>query len=322
MGNVDGVPVASQVKSLVQASRGDVDGAFETQERFSERCIGVAQIRSVAQAATGDLEGAALTQQRFFDNTQRLLDNSETADAVPGVSQLKSLALFVSGDPERAIETQANFTRRCPVVSQMRSGVEAFVLEDPDQAAATQRDFLRFADATTDRLPVVGHAKGLVFHALGEHDRGNQSIYTSTESTVQGASLVGSGLLNIVDPSTGSSSSSSGRNVAQGEEMSWAESHSQAPSAAAACGNGPLDRDDINRLTVCMEITPAICESHKACPICFENFAAGEQARMLPCFHTFHANCCERWLQMHGLCPVCRFCVREGNSAQWQTRCQ
>lgn len=321
MGNVDGVPVASQVKSLVQASQGDVDGAVETQQRFSERCIGVAQIRSVVEVASGDLDAAAQTQQRFFGNAHRLLNDSETADAVPGVSQLKSLAQLMSGEPDRAIETQANFTRRCPVVSQVRSGLEAFILERPDEAAATQREFLQFADSTTDRLPVLGHAKGLVYHAIGEHDRGDRSISTSTESTVVGASMVGAGLHDILEPSSSSSSSRRARQGIQGEEMPRTEGYDRVPSTTSAsisANAGPMKKEDIDRLTVCMAITQSICDSHKACPICFENFVAEEQARMLPCFHTFHASCCERWLGVHGLCPVCRFAVREGSNGQLQ----
>ncbi|KAK4792045.1 hypothetical protein SAY86_022480 [Trapa natans] len=40
------------------------------------------------------------------------------------------------------------------------------------------------------------------------------------------------------------------------------------------------------------------------CTICLEEWEAGKE---MPCGHRFHGDCIERWLRIHGSCPVCRF---------------
>ncbi|EOY03485.1 RING/U-box superfamily protein [Theobroma cacao] len=48
-------------------------------------------------------------------------------------------------------------------------------------------------------------------------------------------------------------------------------------------------------------------ESGKDCSICLEEFKVDEEARETPCKHVFHSGCVEKWLRIHGSCPVCRF---------------
>ncbi len=42
------------------------------------------------------------------------------------------------------------------------------------------------------------------------------------------------------------------------------------------------------------------------CPICLESFRLRQHAKRLPCGHTFHKNCIQKWLRRSPCCPVCR----------------
>ena len=46
-------------------------------------------------------------------------------DWIPVVSQIKSWVYLVVGNVDQAKQTQINFSKRCPVISQLRSAVEA-----------------------------------------------------------------------------------------------------------------------------------------------------------------------------------------------------
>lgn len=43
------------------------------------------------------------------------------------------------------------------------------------------------------------------------------------------------------------------------------------------------------------------------CPICFDNYKAGEYFRKLPCAHIFHKKCVDKWFKESSFsCPICR----------------
>merc|ERR1711998_702556 len=44
----------------------------------------------------------------------------------------------------------------------------------------------------------------------------------------------------------------------------------------------------------------------KACSICMEDFEVGSVVRTLPCFHTFHKDCVDKWLKRQLTCPNCK----------------
>ncbi|WRX14880.1 zinc finger protein [Theobroma cacao] len=43
------------------------------------------------------------------------------------------------------------------------------------------------------------------------------------------------------------------------------------------------------------------------CVICLEELKVGSDASQMPCSHTFHGDCIEKWLKQSHYCPVCRF---------------
>ncbi|KAG5456688.1 MAG: hypothetical protein BJ554DRAFT_3498 [Olpidium bornovanus] len=67
-GNVNGIPVVSQVKSLVQSISGDAEGALRTQEDFVQFCPVISQVTSAVHAAHGNHERAAQVQAAFGKN--------------------------------------------------------------------------------------------------------------------------------------------------------------------------------------------------------------------------------------------------------------
>lgn len=53
---------------------------------------------------------------------------------------------------------------------------------------------------------------------------------------------------------------------------------------------------------------------HKACTICIEDFREGDEQRTLPCFHRFHKDCVDQWLERNGACPICKHRVDEAQA--------
>jgi len=43
-----------------------------------------------------------------------------------------------------------------------------------------------------------------------------------------------------------------------------------------------------------------------SCTICLDDFGEGDAIRTLPCFHTYHQPCIDRWLLSNNSCPVCK----------------
>ncbi|XP_019195002.1 PREDICTED: probable E3 ubiquitin-protein ligase RHC1A [Ipomoea nil] len=43
------------------------------------------------------------------------------------------------------------------------------------------------------------------------------------------------------------------------------------------------------------------------CAICLAEFELGGEAKAMPCNHRYHPDCIDKWLQIHGSCPLCRY---------------
>ena len=45
------------------------------------------------------------------------------------------------------------------------------------------------------------------------------------------------------------------------------------------------------------------------CLICREEFEVGDSLRLLPCMHKYHCRCCDPWLLINRVCPVCQHTI-------------
>ncbi|XP_071377622.1 E3 ubiquitin-protein ligase RNF126-like isoform X1 [Centroberyx affinis] len=79
-------------------------------------------------------------------------------------------------------------------------------------------------------------------------------------------------------------------------------------------GPPPADRDKIKSLPT-VQITEEHVASGLECPVCKEDYSAGENVRQLPCNHMFHNDCIVPWLEQHDTCPVCRKSLSGQNTA-------
>lgn len=43
------------------------------------------------------------------------------------------------------------------------------------------------------------------------------------------------------------------------------------------------------------------------CAVCLCEYEEGEELKILPCLHRFHAECVDTWLRNSATCPVCKY---------------
>eukprot|EP01147_Barroeca_monosierra_P000579 gene579-3896_t len=60
--------------------------------------------------------------------------------------------------------------------------------------------------------------------------------------------------------------------------------------------------DQLAETSLCSDDT----EIGEQCAVCLQPFEVGQQARRLPCTHTFHSECIDAWLETAPTCPTCR----------------
>jgi hypothetical protein len=83
---------------------------------------------------------------------------------IPVASQVKSWAQAAKGDFRGARTTQREFSKRCVVVSQVRSLAQAAIMGDREGALETQKAFANGIDA----VPIMSQIKSSVMAAKGD----------------------------------------------------------------------------------------------------------------------------------------------------------
>ncbi|KDP41209.1 hypothetical protein JCGZ_15616 [Jatropha curcas] len=71
-------------------------------------------------------------------------------------------------------------------------------------------------------------------------------------------------------------------------------------------GQPPASKASIEAIPS-VEIKETGGDKDSECVICLEEWEIGGLAKEMPCKHRFHRNCIEKWLGIHGSCPVCRY---------------
>ncbi|XP_047323204.1 E3 ubiquitin-protein ligase MPSR1-like [Impatiens glandulifera] len=69
-------------------------------------------------------------------------------------------------------------------------------------------------------------------------------------------------------------------------------------------GQPPASKSSIDAM-----LSVEICEEDRenGCMICLDDWEVGMKVKEMPCKHKFHGECIEKWLGIHGSCPVCRY---------------
>jgi hypothetical protein len=56
----------------------------------------------------------------------------------------------------------------------------------------------------------------------------------------------------------------------------------------------------------CPDHAVDLAHPNLACPICLDQYEADERMRTLPCAHSYHMLCIDKWLASRNTCPICR----------------
>eukprot|EP00697_Spironema_sp_BW2_P016912 gnl/Spiro4/8420_TR4422_c0_g1_i1.p1 gnl/Spiro4/8420_TR4422_c0_g1~~gnl/Spiro4/8420_TR4422_c0_g1_i1.p1 ORF type:complete len:349 (-),score=96.15 gnl/Spiro4/8420_TR4422_c0_g1_i1:90-1109(-) len=51
--------------------------------------------------------------------------------------------------------------------------------------------------------------------------------------------------------------------------------------------------------------------SNRTCVVCQEDFEDGATVKVLPCLHSFHAECIDPWIAINATCPTCKASVKQ-----------
>jgi len=294
---LDALPLASQGKSIVQALAGDRAGAARTQENFSRRCVGISQLRAVVEHRRGDEAAAAATQEEF----RREIRQADEAfkKVVEGGASMAHAAEQAAGHATQRLRQSELGAGGASIAQKMTQDVcrasqraEVAVNGAVEQARqkAQQTNFGAGVVRSINELMQQGSAvRERAAQRLAEADFGRRF-----SDLVEGVAR--SGLRQ--------------RSSSSAASESPPESSSSLPQQAPVGrpSNCAQSAVHLNSCTLLTKVSTS--QVGEQCPCCMEDFEEGENIRVLPCFHVFHQNCADPWLQKMPDCPLCRCDIR------------
>lgn len=92
----------------------------------------------------------------------------------------------------------------------------------------------------------------------------------------------------------------------------WRASTATSSSAAApprSSNDHRLDPKVLSSLPIFVYSSMAH-EENLECAVCLTEFKEGDKGRLLPgCYHSFHVECVDMWLDSRSTCPLCRAAI-------------
>lgn len=83
-------------------------------------------------------------------------------------------------------------------------------------------------------------------------------------------------------------------------------SYEELLSAFGGPHQNPANDEDIQSLPVRKFEGDVNKDSVTECCICMEEVSQGQEVKTMPCLHSFHSACIDRWLKQSGICPICK----------------
>jgi len=104
--------------------------------------------------------------------------------STPFASQAMSGIQAITGDIEGARKTQETFlyNNTYPVLSQIVSAGHA-IAGDLTSAGNLRKKFAEDMQNVVDSIPIAGHVAGGIYYALGDKERGDETMKASTRSS-------------------------------------------------------------------------------------------------------------------------------------------
>jgi hypothetical protein len=98
MGNINAIPVISQVKSLVQVIGGNAEGAKETQEQFLRTAPLFSEVNTIIHLAQGNVAEAKKIQDEYLSNLESVVNDT------PVLGHIKGTIHVLAGDGKRGLQ--------------------------------------------------------------------------------------------------------------------------------------------------------------------------------------------------------------------------